>query len=149
MHSSEIKTILVKYILIPFFIFQIKLMAQTGIQGEYAFRRQEMVAAFNFTSDGRFEFFYSYGAADRSATGSFTVDGDTLKLKSDKEAGKDFAIKKQTRSGSGFTITSHAPNPSTSLKLLSTKARSSVWLIPLRHRWFLSRWSLINCFSVS
>lgn len=81
MHSSEIKTILVKYILIPFFIFQIKLMAQTGIQGEYAFRRQEMVAAFNFTSDGRFEFFYSYGAADRSATGSFTVDGDTLKLK--------------------------------------------------------------------
>jgi hypothetical protein len=86
-------------------------MAQSGIQGTYAFRRQEMVSAFHFTQDGKFTFFYSYGAADRSATGTFTIEGDTLKLKSDKEAGSDFTIEKQSKSGSGYQVSCKAPNP--------------------------------------
>jgi hypothetical protein len=31
-----------------------------------------------------------YGSVDRNAAGSFTIEGDTLKLKSDKEPGKLF-----------------------------------------------------------
>jgi len=85
-------------------------MGQTVIQGEYFFRRQEMVAAFKFTENGRFEFFYSYGAVDRSASGHFTIDKDTIRLNSDKEPGHDFIIDKQYQEGSAYTIYCHAPN---------------------------------------
>ena len=79
-------------------------MAQSPVTGEYEFHRQEMVAGFNFSTDWKFEFFYSYGVVDRSATGSFSISGDTLHLKSDKEAGKDFTIKSQSKKGGGFRI---------------------------------------------
>ena len=85
-------------------------MSQTKIQGEYFFRRTEMVAAFNFSAAGTFQFYFSYGAVDRSATGTFLVEGDTLKLKSDKEAGKDFTISQQFKKGSGYTIRFTDPN---------------------------------------
>lgn len=85
-------------------------MAQTAFQGEFYFRKQEMVAGFKFTADGTFEFFYSYGAVDRNAKGSFTIEGDILKLKSDKAPGNDFAIDKQFHEGSGYVITCQAPN---------------------------------------
>jgi hypothetical protein len=55
-------------------------MAQKTVPGEYYFSRQEMVAGFKFSPDGRFEFFYSYGAVDRNASGTFSVEGDILKL---------------------------------------------------------------------
>ena len=79
-------------------------MAQSPVTGAYEFHRQEMVAGFNFSADWKFEFFYSYGALDRSATGSFSISGDTLHLKSDKEAGKDFTIKSQSKEGGGYRI---------------------------------------------
>ena len=63
-----------------------------------------MIAGFNFSADGKFEFFYSYGAVDRSANGTFSVEGNMLKLKSDKEAGKDFTIKAQSKQSHGYTI---------------------------------------------
>jgi len=85
-------------------------MAQTTIHGEYYFRRTEMVAGFNFSADGKFQFFYSYGAVDRSASGSFSVEGNILKLKSDKEAGKDFTITSQTKQAKGYSITFSHPN---------------------------------------
>jgi hypothetical protein len=95
---------------LPLFM-NLKMMAQTTVQGEYYFRRQEMVAGFNFSADGKFQFFYSYGAVDRSATGSFLVEGNTLKLKSDKEAGKDFTILQQSKEGNGYTVHFKAPSP--------------------------------------
>ena len=79
-------------------------MAQAPVLGEYYFRRQEMVAGFNFSADGKFQFFYSYGAVDRNAIGTFLVHGDTLQLKSDKLAGKDFTIKNQSKQKLGFSI---------------------------------------------
>jgi hypothetical protein len=85
-------------------------MAQRTIQGEFYFRKMEMVSGFNFSKDGKFQFFFTYGAVDRSAAGSFSVDGDTLKLKSDKEAGKDFNISKQSKEGKGYTLTFTHPN---------------------------------------
>lgn len=85
-------------------------MSQTTVQGEYYFRRTEMVAGFNFSADGKFQFFYSYGAVDRSATGTFSVKGDILKLKSDKEAGNDFTITSQSKQAKGYSISFKHPN---------------------------------------
>lgn len=79
-------------------------MSQQKIQGEYYFRKMEMASGFNFKPNGKFEFFFSYGAIDRSATGTFSVEGDTLKLKSDKEPGKDFTITGQSKEAKGYTL---------------------------------------------
>lgn len=79
-------------------------MAQSPVSGSYQFHRQEMVAGFKFSADWKFEFFYSYGAVDRFATGSFSISGDTLHLRSDKEPGRDFTIKSQSKEGSGYRI---------------------------------------------
>lgn len=64
-----------------------------------------MVAGFNFSAAGSFQFFFSYGAVDRSAAGTFTVEGNTIKLKSNKEAGKDFTITSQSKEATGYTLT--------------------------------------------
>ena len=71
----------------------------------------DMAAGFKFTPDGHFQFFYIYGVSDRNATGTYTIDGDTIKLKSDKEPGKDFQIDQQQRKGKGYTIQVKSPNP--------------------------------------
>jgi hypothetical protein len=82
-----------------------KQKTMSTLDGVYALRGiQDMAAAFKFTPDGRFEFFYAYGAGDRNATGTYTVEGDTVKLKSDKEPGKDFKIDAQRKQGKGYTI---------------------------------------------
>lgn len=85
-------------------------MSQKTILGEYYFRKTEMASGFNFSADGKFQFFFTYGAVDRSSTGTFKVEGDTLKLKSDKEAGKDFTITKQSTEGTGYTLIFDHPN---------------------------------------
>lgn len=85
-------------------------MSQTKIQGEYFFRKTEMVAGFNFSAAGTFQFFFSYGAVDRSAAGTFTVEGKTIKLKSNKEAGKDFTVTAQSKEATGYTISFNHPN---------------------------------------
>lgn len=87
-------------------------MTSQSIEGVYRLSGiQDMAAAFSFTKDGRFEFFYAYGAADRSATGSYTLEGDIIKLKSDKVPGNDFSIDKQNAKGNGYSVKVSAPNP--------------------------------------
>jgi hypothetical protein len=71
----------------------------------------DLASAFEFTPDGKFQYFYIYGVADRNATGTYTMVGDTIKLKSDKEGGKDFPIESQSKKGKGYTIQVKAPNP--------------------------------------
>jgi len=85
-------------------------MLQIPVEGEYFFRKTEMVAGFNFLADGTFQFFFSYGAVDRSANGTFTVEGNLVKLTSNKEAGKDFTVTEQSKTGSGYTIQFSHPN---------------------------------------
>jgi len=86
-------------------LIHFSLVAQVNpVIGEYIFARQEMVAAFNFSSDGRFEFFHSYGAVDRNATGKFTVNGRKLIVYSGKAAGKDFTILQQTKQTTGYQL---------------------------------------------
>ncbi|MBK8493787.1 MAG: hypothetical protein WAR78_05440 [Ferruginibacter sp.] len=85
-------------------------MSQMKVVGEYYFRKTEMVAGFNFSADGTFRFFFSYGAVDRNASGTFQADGDTLRLTSDKVAGRDFTITSQEKKGKGYSIVFNHPN---------------------------------------
>jgi hypothetical protein len=103
-HNSQFNFSMKGIFLFLVVFINVSMMAQSPVTGNYQFHRQEMVAGFNFSSDWKFEFFYSYGAVDRSATGSFSISGDTLHLKSDKEAGKDFTIKSQSEEGKGYRI---------------------------------------------
>ncbi|KAA9035914.1 hypothetical protein FW778_20410 [Ginsengibacter hankyongi] len=79
-------------------------MSQHKIEGEYYFGKMEMASGFNFTADGKFQFFFSYGAVDRNATGTFSVTGNTLQLKSDKEPGKDFSVTSQSKQAKGYNL---------------------------------------------
>jgi hypothetical protein len=72
---------------------------------------QDLASGFRFSPDGKFEYFYIYGVADRNATGTYTMSGDTIKLKSDKEAGNDFPIESQSKKGKGYNVQIKAPNP--------------------------------------
>jgi len=47
---------------------------------------------------------------DRNATGTFSIEGNTVKLKSDKEAGKDFTINSQSKQANGYTLLFTHPN---------------------------------------
>jgi len=87
-------------------------MSSQKFSGEYSLRGiHDMASGFKFEKDGTFQFFYIYGAVDRNATGTYTMEGDTIKLKSDKEPGKDFPITSQSKKGKGYTIQATAPNP--------------------------------------
>lgn len=94
-----------KSILFLLLFVNLQSMSQKRIQGEYYFRKMEMASGFNFTADGKFEFFFSYGAVDRSAAGTFSIEGNALKLKSDKEPGKDFTVISQSKQSKGYKLT--------------------------------------------
>lgn len=87
-------------------------MTSNGLNGEYYLTGvHEMAAGFRFTPEGRFDFFYIYGVADRMATGTYTLSGDTVKLHSEKPAGADFLITKSSPGRKGCTITVRHENP--------------------------------------
>lgn len=64
----------------------------------------EMASGFNFKPDSTFEFFYSYGAVDRFANGTYAVKNDTLLLYSDKKPGDDFEIIEQSIKGKTYKV---------------------------------------------
>ncbi len=106
------RTNLLLYFLLAFpFILINNLMAQKNIVGVYELRGfHEMASGFKFDPDNTFEFYYVYGAVDRMAKGRYELDGDTIKLQSQKVPGQDFEIKNQKKQGSGFRLTFTAPN---------------------------------------
>lgn len=100
-NNNFIKTIIFSFMLITGF----KAFAQKTIESSYRLVGiQDMAAGFQFKKDGTFEFYYMYGASDRFAKGTYTIDGDTIKLKSEKEAGKDFTITTQSKKGSKYKV---------------------------------------------
>lgn len=88
----------------PFLLMFPCVTSAQKIEGIYTFSRQEIVASFNFKTDNTFEFFYTYGASDRHATGTFSILADTVRLKSDKDPGKDFTISLQSKKGKNYRI---------------------------------------------
>jgi hypothetical protein len=70
----------------------------------------ETAAGFRFMPDSTFEFFFSYGAMDRSASGTYTQKDNSLVLTGNKIPGKDFAITKSSKKGTGITLQVNNPN---------------------------------------
>jgi hypothetical protein len=86
-------------------------MSQSFLSGTYELRGiHDLASAFHFNKDKTFDFYYLYGAVDRVAKGSYEIVADTVKLKSDKVAGKDFDIKLQKKQGNGYHLVFKAPN---------------------------------------
>jgi hypothetical protein len=82
-----------------------KMPAQKTMNATYSLAGiHDMAAGFQFNADGSFEFYYVYGASDRNAKGTYIISGDTIQLKSEKEAGKDFTITHQSKKGSGYKV---------------------------------------------
>jgi hypothetical protein len=86
-------------------------MEAQSLRGEYYLTGvPEMASGFKFLPDGHFTFFYSYGAVDRTAQGTYTSIGHTIALKIDKEPGSDFNIVSQKKQGTGYAIKINDPN---------------------------------------
>lgn len=80
-------------------------MQQNTVTGEYALRGvPEMVARFKFNDDSTFQFMYIYGASDRSAQGTYTVENGNVILHGTKAANKDFELVEEKKSGHGITV---------------------------------------------
>jgi hypothetical protein len=71
----------------------------------------EMAAEFHFTADGRFEFGFAYGAVDREASGTYSIDKGQITFHSNKTPGKDFTVKHRERKGEGSTVHVSDANP--------------------------------------
>ncbi|MCC6754249.1 MAG: hypothetical protein IT266_09750 [Saprospiraceae bacterium] len=85
-------------------------MAQNTLNGVYRLQNaREMEAAFEFSGDGKFQFYFVYGAADRFANGTYSMEGNTLKLNSNKKPGTDFTVIRESKSGKGYTVVLSAP----------------------------------------
>jgi len=68
-----------------------------------------MAAGFQFDGNN-FKFYCHYGAADRFAEGTFSVNHDTIVLKSNKVPGNDFNIVKQATVPGQYTVKVSDPN---------------------------------------
>lgn len=76
-----------------------------SLRGEYYLNGPpELASGFLFTKEGRFDFFFIYGAVDRVASGSYTIDSNILRLQSDKIPGHDFNVLLESRTGNKYSI---------------------------------------------
>ena len=98
-------------------VFIVMIISQSGMMaqdlaGEYYLTGiPETGSGFKFYPDGNFEFYFVYGAVDRFALGTYTVEGDSITLQSDKAPGSDFTIISQKKKGKGYRIHVQEENP--------------------------------------
>lgn len=109
----------------------VKAMAQPSVDGTYHYSNREMIATFTFSNGHQFNFFYSYGAVDRYASGTYTQEGNVIKLKSDKEPGKDFTVTQAEQKGKGYRIQFEHPQ-----KYLLSNIRCLVFVGDERQEFF-------------
>lgn len=65
----------------------------TAVAGIYLLRGvTEMASGFNLKPDSSFEFFFSYGALDRTGSGRWTMNGDTVIFNSRSYPGSDYRL---------------------------------------------------------
>lgn len=91
---------------------------------------REMAGAFRLEAEGRFSFFYSYGAVDRNAEGRYTTEGNIIKLKSSKEPGKDFSVAEQSTRSNGWQISVRDANSylASMVRCLCVTGENQEWL---------------------
>ena len=80
--------------------------------GEYYLQGvMEVGSGFRFNEDKTFDFFYSYGAMDRMAKGTWEQKGDSLILNNERKPDKDFVlVQSKHTSEKGITIQVKDPN---------------------------------------
>ena len=78
-----------------------KVMHAQTITGEYYLQGvMETASGFKLNADSSFEFFFSYGALDRSGKGKWTLQSDSVILfNSDKRPPLDFSLAKHAATG--------------------------------------------------
>jgi hypothetical protein len=97
------------FLLMPFNDMAVKEVPD--IAGTYMLRGvQETAAGFKFAADSTFEFFFSYGAVDRYASGTYSQKNGSVILTGNKIPGKDFTITKSSKQGKGITLKVNSPN---------------------------------------
>jgi hypothetical protein len=64
----------------------------------------EMASGFLFYEDHRFEFFFSYGALDRMAKGTWTQHGDTIVLNTPRRPPLDFKLVRSEKRGGNQVV---------------------------------------------
>jgi hypothetical protein len=95
-----------------FLTFSHSIMHSQTLKGEYRLQGvQDAASAFMFSNDGKFEFFFMYGAVDRTATGTYSIEENIVTLKSNKEPGKDFPVTLEKKEETGYTIKIKHENP--------------------------------------
>lgn len=94
-----------KRFLFLFIIIHTKLMAQTTkptVVGEYYLQGvMEVGSGFKFNADHSFEFFFSYGAMDREAKGTWEQHGDSIILNNAKKPPLDFKLVQSKKTNNG------------------------------------------------
>ena len=72
-----------------------------GVEGAYYLQGvMEVGSGFKFNADHSFEFFYSYGALDRVAKGTWEQHGDSLVLNNAPKPPQDFKLVQSKKTGS-------------------------------------------------
>lgn len=69
--------------------------------GAYDGHQMEMAVGLELRADGRFDYGLSYGALDESASGTWSVDGDTVLLTSDPVTPPKFVMLEQRSASDG------------------------------------------------
>ena len=77
---------------LSFFTMQAQQFTQT-VTGEYYLKGvMEMASGFKLNEDSSFDFFFSYGALDRTGSGKWQLQGNTVTFNSIKEKVKEFSL---------------------------------------------------------
>ena len=76
------------------------LLSAQDIAGDYSLHGfREVASGLRLSADHTFEFFYTYGASDRQASGTWSLDSGTVVLQGSKKKGQDFKLRKSAREG--------------------------------------------------
>ncbi len=77
---------------LSFFAMQAQQFTQT-VTGEYYLKGvMEMASGFKLNEDSTFDFFFSYGALDRTGSGKWELQGNTVTFNSVKEKTNEFSL---------------------------------------------------------
>lgn len=111
-----LKKLLLKIFFTIFFniaAFHMQAQPINGPEGEYYLQGvMETAAGFKLDPDSSFEFFYSYGALDRSGSGKWSQNGQRVIFNSTPAKGPHFSLLKSSHANDEFiTIKIVDPNP--------------------------------------
>ena len=69
------------------------LLSAQDIAGDYSLHGfREVASGLRLSADHTFEFFYTYGASDRQASGTWSLDFGTVVFQGSKKKGQDFKL---------------------------------------------------------